>query len=172
MESFDVLSYLLDRFMGLLAKNLLISFEDCPERYRLHIMETGVLLIKEPPDPIEEPGRPLYPLIAPIEILLRWGSEETEHPGCICPIFFNQVFRINDIPLGLRHLLDPSDRDLTSTLTTMEHLSLTFHFIGEEITVLRALIDFFTNHSLGQKIGERFFNAHPLHLFQHPSEKT
>ncbi len=131
-----------------------------------------MLLIKEPPDPIEESGRPLHPLVAPIEILFRWGSKKTEHPGCVCPIFFNQVFRIYDIPLGLRHLLEPSDRDLGTTLKATKHLSLAFNLIGEEITVLRALVDLFANHPLGKKIGERFFNAYQPHLFQHPGEKT
>ena len=99
MESLDILGHFLDRLVRLLSKKFLIPFERGPKRQGLHITEARLLFVKEPPDPIEEAGRPLHALVIPIEISLRWRGKEAEHPRRISTVLIDQVLGIDDILL-------------------------------------------------------------------------
>ena len=54
-------------------------------------------------------------------------------------------------------------RATLAALPAKNPLSPFLYLIGEEITVLRALVYLFTNHPLSQKVCEGLINAHPSH---------
>src|SRR4030042_2487016 len=94
-----------------------------------------VVIIEESPDSAQKARRPIHPLVAPVQVFLRRRGKEAEHPGCIGAILFNQIFRVHDISLRFGHLLESSDRNLSSALPTMKDLPLTLHFVRKEITI-------------------------------------
>ncbi len=98
MEPLDILCHLLDRFMGLLIEGTFdLPQTAAPKGRGFNSLKTLIMVINETPDPIEEPGRTIHPLVTPVQILLGRRGKETEDPCRIRPVLLNQILRVNDI---------------------------------------------------------------------------
>ncbi len=61
-------------------------------------------LEREPPDPVEEPGRPLDAGVAPLLVLLGRAHEEDVEPQRVGAVARDRLVGRDDVPLRLRHL--------------------------------------------------------------------
>jgi len=94
-------------------------------------------------------------LIAPLQVLFRWGGEETEEPGRVGAVAFDQIVGIHHILQGFGHFFRLADNDLLLAVDAPPLLYL----VGIEKSVGPAFHRFLADHALGEEIGERLVGA-------------
>ena len=78
---------------------------------------------------MQEPRGALDALVAPLEVALDRRGKHAEEPHRVGPVTLDQVVRIDDVLLRLRHLLHPADLD-----RTLAELALAVgDLLGEEV---------------------------------------
>ena len=109
-------------------------------------------------------------MFAPLQVALGRGREETEQAGRVRSVLVEQNVGIDDVFLGLGHLLDAPRVNALSADAAGPSGTLLLDVLREEKAVFRTGNGLLTNHALGQQTGERFLVVDQAEFLEDPSE--
>ncbi len=102
------------------------------------------------PQSVQEPVRSFHPLLAPLQVPLRWRGEQAEHAHGVSSEMVHHVLRVDHVALGLGHLHRTAQGNLSSAPSATPF----FHLVGKQISMGGARLGLLAHHSLGQQVGE------------------
>jgi hypothetical protein len=123
----------------------------------LNIFDRFYPVVSQPPYTVEKSGTAFHPLFTPFQVFYRRCCKKAKQSGCVCSVLFKQGFRVYDIFFRFGHFFNPADNNRTAAYAAYRFFLFPVYLIRQQELMFRAFCSFFTDHTLGQQFGKRFF---------------
>ena len=108
------------------------------------------------PQFLDRAPRAAHASVGPFEITLRRRVRQDEPAGDVSAVVRNDLDRINDVLLRLRHLLDAADRDRPAAGDFDQRPVAFLDLLGQEPPAIGRLVRLVRDHALREEASERF----------------